>query len=76
LTTKDNSSLLVVQQYILNDRFAVTIRHKECGDVIGLVKGGLSKSPRMYCNSCDEMLGSDQVNILFVEIKTTGNDGK
>lgn len=54
---------------ILNDKFRITIRHKECKAIVGLVRGGLTGVPRMNCFSCDEMLNSDEVDIKFEEIK-------
>lgn len=65
----------IVQQDILDGKFMLTIRHKECGDVIGLVKGLLSKQVRMNCFTCDEMLTGEDVNILIMPNTTKEADG-
>jgi len=49
------------------DGFEMTIKHndidEECREVCGLVKGGLSGQPMIFCFKCDKMLGDEEITI-------------
>jgi hypothetical protein len=45
------------------DRFEMTIKHKECEEVCGLVKGGLTGRPRIFCFKCDTMVDDEVITI-------------
>ena len=50
-----------------NKRFKIVIKHKDCGEICGLVKGGLSRKPRIICFKHNEMLSVER-NEIDIEI--------
>lgn len=45
------------------DKFEMTIKHEECEEVCGLVKGGLTGQPRIFCFKCDTMVDDGEITI-------------
>ena len=50
-----------------NKRFKIVIKHKDCGEICGLVKGVLSRKPRIHCFKHDESLSLER-NEIDIEI--------
>lgn len=51
------------------EKFQVVVTHPECGSVLGLVKGGLTKQPRLYCFECGEIINHDESRVEVKEIE-------
>lgn len=67
-----------IEQHLLMDmkildEFKMTLKHnneygdKECGEVCGLVKGGLTGQPRLFCFKCDRQLDDSEITIQLSE---------
>ena len=49
-------------------RFQISILCRECNQPCGLVQGGLSGSPRIYCFNEEEMKDEDELKIEITEL--------